>query len=121
MFFIDNIYGEATENRVKHQMSGRGPEEWLYPKETTWITCKTHTSMSHRNKCGPRALLPGMIIALHPDPNEKTLEHLTHQELAKILQDFVVKSVLSGKIYMNALQGTHINEGQDATSRGRIT
>ena len=60
-----------------------------------------------------RALLHGTIIALHPNPNKKTLEHFMHQDLIKIAWDFIVKLAISGKIYMNGLQDTLMNEGQD--------
>ena len=77
---------KATENRVKSQVSMTGPDEWLYLKGATWVTCKTHTAILHKNECGPRALLCGMIIALHPGPNKKTLEHFMHQDLQRYLR-----------------------------------
>jgi len=112
-FLIDNLYDEKIEVRIKWQMFGRGPDEWLCPEEASWKNCKTHTKMLHSNECGPRELLHGMVITMHPDANEETLENHMHQDLAKISQDFIAKSVVSGRIYMRSLQGIPRNNEPD--------
>ena len=71
MFFIDNLYDEAMENRLKLKFEINGSNEWLNLRGTIWVTCKTHMAIPHMNECRPRALLHGMIIALHQDPNEQ--------------------------------------------------
>lgn len=61
----------------------------FYPPSAQWIKCFNYTYRPHSNECGPRTLLAGTMMALHPEPSSNILLPLMHQNLAQISRTWI--------------------------------